>query len=165
MTSLQSLTQTKSIRQANVDIWVAPHRLRCKSAYTGRLFACNCLLQTKAVRWSEPALVPFIYPYAQGMVTCFLRSKTMVLDKLIIQNWWFLPMHHMGCIVTIWHNLYTGRLLSCNCLLTNEAVRWCDPAFVPIFKLHVFSPNLAVNQWCWRNKCWCLRCTTWIALS
>ena len=28
-----------------------------------------------------------------------------------------------------------------------------------------FSSNLRANQWYWTNTCWCLGCTTWVALS
>ena len=133
--------QTRSIGQANVDVWVAPHGLHCHRLYTGtcRLLGCNCLLEVW--QWDGANLHQF--PYSNCMTFFQPWCKPVVLDK---QCWWYL-----GCVLMFGlhphglHSLslYTVRLFGCNCL--PEVWQWdganCETAFIPIFQLHDFCPT------------------------
>ena len=68
-------------------------------------------------------------------------------------------LHHLGCVVTL--------CLLVGCLVVIACFKMKDGANLHSFPYSncMFCFNLRGNQWCWTNTCWCLGCTTWVALS
>ena len=104
--------QTRSIGQANVDVWVSPHGLHCHSLYTGtcRLLGCNCLLEVW--QWDGANLHQF--PYSNCMTFFQPWCKPVVLDK---QCW------YLGCSTWVVLAQFRTTCILAGCLVVTACLK------------------------------------------
>ena len=149
--------QTRSIGQANVDVWVAPHGLHCHSLYTGtcRLLGCNCLLEVW--QWDGANLHQF--PYSNCMTFFQPWCKPVVLDKqcwyLGCSTWVALAQFRTTCILAgclveiaclekkLWDGANLHSFPYSNCMFFSQPS--CKPValnkYVLMLGLHCHSLN------------------------